>query len=393
MFSLFQKNEFHSRFEQYGGIISSEEPPFLAHVDRDYMRELGYGESPLWVGDEDDSAPLSAPLEVHFSITNKCSAGCSHCYTGATPKVSGELSFDAICATIDELAEMGVFHMALGGGEALEREDLFEVAAYARSRGIVPNLTTSGYAITTENIDRFKVFGQVNISIDTLQDNQSNLRKGSIQSRLEALKLLRKAKIRCGINCVLTKDTYAELPELIKMVKKLRLREIELLRLKPSGRAANPLYYEHRLSDKQHRELLPTLKKLYKKYGVHLKIDCSFVPMVVWHKPDKAFLEKLSLYGCEAGSVLLGINPKGEVAGCSFLQGDTISGSLREFLRSSKHIADCKEWSQKAPEPCRSCDYLTLCKGGCRAVSLYCEESFTAPDPECPYVLQWKESQ
>lgn len=390
--SLLKGTDFQSRYEQYGGILSSEEPPFLAHVDRDFMRELGFAESPLWVGEEQDSAPLSAPLEVHFSITNRCKAGCHHCYTGATPEVRDELSFEQICQTVDELAAMGVFHIALGGGEALEREDLFDVAAYARERGIIPNLTTSGYGITVENIEQCSIFGQVNISIDSLKNHSENLRKGSVERRLAALKLLKKAKIRCGINCVLTRETYEELPELIRMARKLKLREIELLRLKPSGRAANDLYYNHRLSDEQHRNLLPTLKRLYKKYGVHLKIDCSFVPMVMWHRPDKELLERLSLYGCEAGAVLLGINPQGEVAGCSFLKGESQHTDLGSFLQRSEHISHCKEWSNSAPAPCNQCHYIKLCKGGCRAVSLYCEESFSAPDPECPYVIQWKES-
>lgn len=391
MFSLLPENDFQWRYEQYGGIIASEEPPFLAHVDRDFMRELGHQESPLWIGDEEDVLSLSAPLEVHFSITNRCSAGCAHCYTKATPKGDGELSFTEICAVIDQLAEMKVFHMALGGGEALERDDLFAVAAYAREKGIIPNLTTSGYAITAANVARFKVFGQVNISIDSLSPGDTSLRKGSVSQRLQALKLLRKAKIRCGINCVLTRSTYDELPQLLKEVKKLRLREIELLRLKPSGRAANPLYYEHRLSDEQNRAFLTYMKELYKKYRVHIKVDCSFVPMIVWHNPDKKMLERLSLYGCEAGSVLLGVNPLGVVSGCSFLKGHESAGTLRHTLETSRHIKECKEWSLNAPEPCRSCEYLTLCKGGCRAVSLYSVDDFRAPDPECPRVIDWKE--
>jgi hypothetical protein len=29
------------RYENFGGIISSQAPPFLAYVDRNYMRQLG----------------------------------------------------------------------------------------------------------------------------------------------------------------------------------------------------------------------------------------------------------------------------------------------------------------------------------------------------------------
>ncbi len=39
--------------------------------------------------------------------------------------------------------------MALGGGEALERPDFFELAEYVRASGIVPNLTTNGLVTTS----------------------------------------------------------------------------------------------------------------------------------------------------------------------------------------------------------------------------------------------------
>ena len=36
------------RYENFGGIIANNDPPFLAFVNRDYMRGLGLGESELW---------------------------------------------------------------------------------------------------------------------------------------------------------------------------------------------------------------------------------------------------------------------------------------------------------------------------------------------------------
>ncbi|MBI3782687.1 MAG: SPASM domain-containing protein [Deltaproteobacteria bacterium] len=41
---------------------------------------------------------------------------------------------------------------------------------------------------------------------------------------------------------------------------------------------------------------------------------------------------------------------------------------------------------ERAEEPCRSCAYLTTCRGGCRAVALFLTGRNDAPDPECPRV-------
>src|SRR6267143_1858949 len=58
------------------------------------------------------------------------------------------LSLEEAKRILDELAAMGVFHVALGGGEALELDYLFAVAEHAHRVGIVPNLTTSGLGMT-----------------------------------------------------------------------------------------------------------------------------------------------------------------------------------------------------------------------------------------------------
>ena len=36
------------RYESFGGIVSAPEPPFLAFVDRQYMRELGLPPAACW---------------------------------------------------------------------------------------------------------------------------------------------------------------------------------------------------------------------------------------------------------------------------------------------------------------------------------------------------------
>jgi hypothetical protein len=134
------------RAERFGGIVEIERPRALLHVDREMMRELGYPESALWDEPADAAAPLTAPTEVHVVLSRRCAAGCKGCYVDATPQ-GAALPFAEACRILDELAAMGVFHVALGGGEALELDYLFAVARHARKAGITPNLTTSGLGL------------------------------------------------------------------------------------------------------------------------------------------------------------------------------------------------------------------------------------------------------
>jgi radical SAM protein with 4Fe4S-binding SPASM domain len=374
-----------SRPESFGGILALDEPPMLVHVDQDFMRSLGHPESPLWVNAE-TTGLLTAPLEVHFSVTNACSQNCGHCYMDSGEQDAGEMSAEDFHRAVDLLAGMGVFHMALGGGEALERPDFFELASYVRERGMVPNLTTNGHLITREIAEQCRIFGQVNVSIDDGEALQEAVRgEGPHTKRIQAVDLLLAAGIKVGVNCVVSRANFDQLTCVFGFAADRGLTDVEFLRLKPTGRATAD-YYERRLTPAQNREFYPMIRDLSREYGVAAKIDCSFVPMFCWHKPDKALMEQFSVYGCEAGNVLLGVRSDGRFAGCSFLKGEESIFELPSLWNGSKHLQRLRQWPGRAPEPCRSCDYLEICKGGCRAVSEFVSGDFFAPDPECPFL-------
>lgn len=371
------------RFESFGGILALENPATLVHVDRDFMQGLGYDHSPLWEGPE--THVLSAPLEVHFSVTNACSQQCSHCYMDSGVRDTGELSADDFRKAVDLLAKMGVFHIALGGGEAMERPDFFELAAYVRSRGIVPNLTTNGVLMTRDSAAKCRMFGQVNVSIDgTAGFEKAGRDPVALPAAMQGVDMLLEAGVNVGLNCVVTRQSFHRLHELFIFARKRELSDVELLRLKPSGRGKQD-YFEKRLTPAQNREFYPTVRRLSQGYGVRAKIDCSFVPMFCWHRPDKTMMEQFSVYGCEAGNVLLGVRSDGRFAGCSFLTNEESIFDLPRLWGSSEHLSRLRTWIDRAPEPCRSCDYLEICKGGCRAVAGFIAGDFFASDPECPF--------
>ncbi len=372
------------RFETFGGILALEDPPLLVHVDRDFMRGLGHGPSSLW--EEPETSLLSAPLEVHLSVTNACALRCRHCYMDSGEREREELSAADFRRAVDLLAGMGVFHVALGGGEALERPDFFELAAYVRGRGIVPNLTTNGRLLTGETAAKCRVFGQVNVSIDGIGGFPAAGRdRDALVPAVEAVDLLLEAGVKVGLNCVLARRSFERLEEVFAYAGQRGLTDLELLRLKPAGRGKRD-YFEKRLTPAQNRALYPAIRDLSLQYGVAAKIDCSFVPMLCWHRPDRTLMERFSVYGCEAGHVLLGVRSDGRFAGCSFLTGDESIFDLPGLWRGSEHLTRLRAWSERAPEPCRACDYLETCKGGCRAVAQFVAGDLQAPDPECPFV-------
>lgn len=381
------------RYERFGGIIAHEDPPFLAFVDREFMREMGLQDSCLWAGPEPPVAVLSAPTEVHLAVTNSCPNACPHCYMDSRPIDEEELSTDELKAALDALADFGVFHVAMGGGEALLRPDLFEVAEHARRRGLVPNLTISGAFLSAETARRMTVFGQVNLSVDGVGESTDSVRgRGMFLQADHAIDLLVDAGVPTGINCVVTRHNYGEIPELFAYAKAKGANEIEFLRYKPAGRGG-ARYDAMKTTAAQNRELVPFLSHESTRHGVAAKIDCSFVPMLCWHDPPVEYLESTATYGCEAGNVLVGAKSDGRVNGCSFLPAtDLTVFDLEHRWEDYEPFLELREWAEHAPEPCASCPYLSICRGGCRAVALHVHGSYGFPDPECPRVVEYRSS-
>lgn len=384
-----------ARPEQFGAIVQLVKPRALVFVDRARARALGIEGGARWRGPEGaiDATPLSAPLEAHLQLTNRCDAGCQGCYTGASAAAGGgEWGLAEWKRAIDVLADAGVFHVALGGGESASLPWLGELAAHARARGVVPNLTTSGLSGLDRLLPIADRFGQINVSLDGLGATYAAVRGFDGFARADAaLRALRSVKREIGVNVVVTRTSFDELPAIFAHARRRRLSEVELLRWKPAGRGA-AVYDRLRCTDAQHRALLPTVLAAARRHRVRVKLDCSYTPMIAHHDPGAALLAQLAVYGCTGGDFLVGVKPGGAVTACSFAPPPPAHGDHRPTAHELPAYWDApgafgpfRTW-RTAAEPCASCAYHALCRGGCRVVSGHRGDA-SAPDPECPRVV------
>jgi radical SAM protein with 4Fe4S-binding SPASM domain len=387
------------RLERFGAIVQLAVPRALVFVDRVMARRVArVAASPAeWREPEDALGDhvLSAPLEAHLQLTNRCGAGCVGCYTGASPQgAPNEWQLAEWKRAVDTLADAGVFHLALGGGESAVLPWLGELAAHARARGLVPNLTTSGLEGLDELVAIADRFGQINVSLDGLGATYAAVRGFDGFTRADAaIGKLRAKKREIGINVVVTRKNFAELDEIFAYAKRRRLSEVELLRFKPSGRGARA-YDELRCTDAQHRLFLPTILRAARRHRIRVKVDCSYTPMLAHHKPDRALLAELAVYGCTGGDFLIGAKPDGRITACSFASPPPIVAlgkrpvvtELASYWSAPGAFGAFRTW-RDAREPCASCEYHALCRGGCKVVSAHSCGDPTAPDPECPRVI------
>jgi radical SAM protein with 4Fe4S-binding SPASM domain len=113
--------------------------------------------------------------------------------------------------------------------------------------------------------------------------------------------------------------------------------------------------------------------------------------MLAHHTPDRSLLAELAVYGCTGGDFLVGAKADGRLSACSFAPaqlGDTrpTVDALAAYWDSPGAFGTFRTW-RTAAEPCASCAYHDLCRGGCKVVSAHVEGDLSAPDPECPRVV------
>jgi radical SAM protein with 4Fe4S-binding SPASM domain len=384
-----------ARAERFGAIVATESPPALVSVGRDLARRLGVDGGALW----DEPSPgldveaLSGPTEAHVAVTERCPAGCSGCYADATP-TGYEPPFAEVCARLDALAAAGTFSVAFGGGEAALREDLPEIAAHARTLGMVPTVTTSGLGMTAARAARFRVFAQVNVSHDGVGAVYRSVRGydgAPIAER--AIALLREAGVPVGANTVLTRASFPHLAETAAHLESLGCVELQLLRFKPSGRGRLD-YLAQRLDDAQIAAFGASLAALSRAQRIALRIDCALLPFLAGSgETTPEAVRAFGVMGCEPGRSLVAVRADGRAAPCSFWQSDarampddTTRDALTHAWQRDATLEAFRDYQRALPEPCASCAFRASCRGGCRIVAGALGSTPWAPDPECPRV-------
>jgi radical SAM protein with 4Fe4S-binding SPASM domain len=375
------------RAERFGASVSIDEPPAIVAVDRTMAAQLGVDGRALWEGDDPglDVDALSAPNEVHVAATDRCPVGCARCYADA--RADGhEPRFDEIVRRLETLAAAGVFRIAFGGGEALLRSDLPELARRACDLGLTPTVTTSGLGLTSERAEELRAFAQVNVSYDGAGEAYQAVR-GYDGARMaeRAMRALASAGVPFGINVVLTRASWPSLEATVVRAVSFGAREAQLLRFKPSGRGQLD-YLAQRLTPVQIESFPETIERLSRESKAMIRIDCALVPFLVADgRVRAADLVRFGVSGCEAARSLAAVRSDGALAPCSFWPE---SGSIidEDAWTRDETMRAVRAYGSAPPEPCKSCDYRASCRSGCRIVARYLTGDPFAPDPECPRV-------
>ena len=326
-------------------------------------------------------AGLDAPICLTWEITYACNLQCVHCLSSSGTRDPRELSNDQAKAVLDELRDLQVFYINIGGGEPMIRKDFFEILEHAEANDIGVKFSTNGTYITAENARRLAAMNylDIQISLDGVDavTNDAVRGKGSYATAIAAMNHLREANFgQFKISVVVTRHNVDQL-DAFKALADSYGAQLRITRLRPSGRGADT-WDELHPTQQQQRQIYDWLMK----HGENVLTGDSFFHL-------NAFGESLpGLNLCGAGRVVCLIDPIGDVYACPFVIHDQFKagsllgdGGFTKVWKESDLFLSLRE--PESEGACSACGSYDACQGGCMAAKFFTGIPLDGPDPEC----------
>ncbi|MEY3925266.1 MAG: hypothetical protein RIQ63_617 [Actinomycetota bacterium] len=324
---------------------------------------------------------LDAPICLTWELTYACNLQCVHCLSSSGTRDPRELTTEQAKAVLDELRDLQVFYINIGGGEPMVRRDFFELLEHAEHCNIGVKFSTNGAFITPENARRLAAMNYLDIQISLDGANRATNDRvrgeGSYDIALRAMDNLRDASFgRFKISVVMTRENVSQLDE-FKALADSYGAQLRITRLRPAGRGADTWNELHPTAAQQ-RVIYDWLMH----HGEDVLTGDSFFHL-------NAFGDALpGLNLCGAGRVVCLIDPLGDVYACPFVIHDEFKagsvledGGFTHVWKSSDLFTSLRE--PESPGACASCGSYDACQGGCMAAKFFTGLPLDGPDPEC----------
>ena len=376
----------------------------MISVSRLLCDTIGPGDD-LRYGRQYTAADKQRPIVV-WNCTRKCNLHCVHCYSSAGDKDPAEvLNTEQAKSFIRDLADFGVPVILFSGGEPLLREDIFELASFAREQGIRTALSTNGTLISEDMAREIKnaSFAEVGISLDGIGDKNDKFRRknGAYKAALQGIRNCIALGLRVSLRLTITLSNYMEIPAIFDLVEREGVKRVCFYHLVYVGRGS-----ELSTEDLSHSQTRATFDlicdrtvDLYERgmpkevLTVDNHTDGVYLYLKL-RKQDPARAEKvLALLrdngGNNSGIRIGAVDELGNVHADQFWQHHSF-GNVRQrkfgdiWLDTSEQLMrGLKNRKGELKGRCAKCQYLDLCNGNLRVRAEAAFGDIWTEDPAC----------
>jgi mycofactocin biosynthetic radical S-adenosylmethionine protein MftC len=329
---------------------------------------------------------LDAPICLTWELTYACNLQCVHCLSSSGKRDPRELTTAEAKRVLDDLRDLQVFYINIGGGEPMVRSDFFELIDYAIDpgngrNGIGVKFSTNGTYIDAAKARRLASMDylDIQVSLDGIDAATNDAVRGAGSYAMARRAMDNLAAAGFGpfkISVVVTRHNVDQLDD-FKALADSYGAQLRITRLRPSGRGVDSWHDLHPTNGQQRQIYNWLLAK-----GESVLTGDSFFHL-------NALGESLpGLNMCGAGRVVCLIDPIGDVYACPFVIHDQFkAGTVRDpggFAEVWKHSALFRELREpQSAGACSSCGSYDACQGGCMAAKFFTGLPLDGPDPEC----------
>jgi AdoMet-dependent heme synthase len=384
------------------------------------------------------------PRLIFWEVTKGCNLRCIHCRASATELSSPrDLTTRTALGIIDQIAEAAKPILVLSGGEPLYRSDIFQLATYARDKGLRVALATNGTLVTKE-IARMIVdagIKRVSISLDgadaVTHDTFRSI-PGAFDAAVQGLRNLKALGMSVQINMTIARHNAKQLPDVLELAKTIGADALHTFLLVPVGCGVDiaaeqmvaPDEYERMLNWFYDRslegeiELKATCAPHYfrvvrqRRVAERRSAEAARAAATAKGEPDSVAIGPTEMImpggtgislkpgghvaghpggghpsdmnamtkGCLAGTGVCFISHEGEVFPCGYLP--VIAGDLRKqsFTEIWDHaeVFNALRDTNNLKGKCGCCEFRNVCMG-CRARAFAATGNYLDEEPFCVY--------
>lgn len=317
------------------------------------------------------STPVSAPYKADIALTYTCNNACPHCYNEANRYTMPSLSLVDWQRVMDKLADIGVPHIILTGGEPTLHPDLTAIIRYADQLGLIVGMNSNGRMLAHKDTAQAIAdagLNHVQITLESwdqeVHDSMVNA-PGAFSQTVAGIK----NAVACGLhtitNTTITRQNQHQVVDTIDFVHNLGLHTFAMNGMIYAGGgradpAAIPSEEMAALLDAV-RERAESLNLRFLWYTV--TDYCRFSPLALGLSPKR----------CNAAEYSMCIEPNGDVLPCQsyyVAAGNILSDSWHSIWNSALFLSfRNREIDPEAAglrSECVDCPDLEMCGGGCR---------------------------
>jgi radical SAM protein with 4Fe4S-binding SPASM domain len=304
---------------------------------------------------------------------------------------------------IRQLADFRVPVLIFSGGEPLLREDIFELASFARDRGIGVVLSSNGTLITEEAAANICDIGfkEVGISIDGIGQTNDFFRgkKGAYQQALQGIRRCVASGQRVSLRFTITRYNYKEISAIFDLTESEDINRVCFYHLAYSGRGM-------RGDDLNHSETRAAIDLICEcvldlhRDGLQKEVltvgnyaDGIYIYLKLKEQDPERAEKILSLLrkqrGDKSGISIGAVDELGNVYPDQFWRSHSLGNVQRRNFGdiwmdiSNPLMHGLKDRKRLLKGRCARCKYIDLCNGNLRVRAEAVFNDIWAEDPAC----------